>query len=74
MPIRTTIHLPDPIAAILGDPPDPSLSGRLACIVAAYAHLCEAAGVGTGMDEAGARCWPRSPDIRTVPQPTRSTK
>lgn len=54
MPIRTTIHLPDPIAAILGDPPEPSLSGRLAGIVAAYAHLCEVAGVGTGMDEAGA--------------------
>ncbi len=54
MPIRTTIHLPDPIAAILGDPPEPSLSGRIAGIVAAYAHLCEVAGVGTGMDEAGA--------------------
>jgi len=54
MPIRTSIHLPDAITAILGDPPEPSLSGRIAGIVSAYAQLCEAAGVGTGMDEAGA--------------------
>lgn len=52
MPRRATIHLADDTLAILGDPPEPSLSGRIARIVEAYALACKALGIDTREAEA----------------------
>lgn len=47
-----TIHLSDATLTIIGQPPEPSLSGRIAGILGAYAHACDVAGLSTGMDDA----------------------